>query len=73
MSDNNKKILRTTWSVVGYAILLTFGFVWTSIHESAPFMLYMEGLGIGLFINVGKRLAQKAKVFGSQGLEEPQK
>lgn len=63
-NGNGSKFVNTTIASAAYAFLLTFGFVWTSLHAAAPFSVYAEGLGGGLLIVVGKRLAQKSKVFG---------
>ncbi len=44
---------------LAFALLLTFGFVWSSYKPTAPFTAFMEGLVIGLGAVLGKRLWQK--------------
>ncbi len=56
--DNNRYVNSSIACAV-FAFLLTFGFVWTSLHKQAPFTAYMEGLSIGLGAVLGKRLWQK--------------
>lgn len=51
--------VNSTFAAIAFAVLLTFGFVWTSFYKDAPFTAYMEGLGIALTIVTGKRLVQK--------------
>jgi hypothetical protein len=65
-TSNNRgsRFINTTVASLVFAVLLTFGFIWATIHDSAPFTTYAEGLGAGLLIIVGKRLAQKASFFG---------
>ncbi len=55
----NELYVNSTFAAIAFAVLLTFGFVWTSFHKDAPFTAYMEGLGIALTIVTGKRLWQK--------------
>ncbi len=50
--------VSTTWASIAFAVLLTFGFIWTSTHKEAPFTTYMEGLLLALGVITGKRLFQ---------------
>jgi hypothetical protein len=71
--------VNTTIASAAFVLFLTFGFIWASLHDSAPFTAYMEGLVLALFFITGKRLAQKwqgkTKSFKSdapkEGCEKP--
>ena len=69
------RYINTTHAVIGFVVFLTFGFVWTSLHEQAPFTIYMEGLTMGLFMITGKRLAQRwqGKGKGFANGDQPEK
>ena len=51
--------VNTTIASIGFVILLTFGFIWTTFYKDAPFTAYMEGLILALGFITGKRLWQK--------------
>lgn len=58
--------ITTSWAVVGYAVLVTAGFVFTGFKPAAQFLTYIGGLTTALTVVTTKRLVQKRKEFNGK-------
>jgi len=56
-------VITTSWAIIGYAVLVTAGFVYTGFKPAAQFLTYIGGLTTALTVVTSKRLIQKKKEF----------
>ena len=47
-----------------------FGFIWTTYYTEAPYKIFAEVCLLGLGAYLGKRIAQKANLFGGNNGKE---
>lgn len=63
--------ISTTWAVIIFSVLVTFGFVWSTYHKEAPFNVYSDTLLFAFLGVTAKRLVQKSEKFGGKSEKNP--
>jgi hypothetical protein len=66
----SNRVMRSTFGAIGFVVCITFGFIWTTYNPNAPYSIFTEGLTVGFIAFLGKRLAQKSKLFGGETTSE---
>ena len=66
MMAKKKVEITTSMAVIGFAVLVTLGFIYTGFKPAAQYIAYIGALTTGLTVVTGKRLLQKKKEFNGK-------